>query len=234
MEKDRIGRFLHAKQRASERYNLEYDQRVRRAMIETLTNGQFLLLLRQKNERNLLLFKFDGRFYTVWYDSKDKEIMTFIPPTSITKILRTFGSGNGKEEDQISAALEQIERNRGRIGQSLSGFRRDLVIGAISFVDARIKNPYAGVKDDAFNNTFNSNSRRLANYSDIALVAEFREAVVNKPFLVMEYLDMRERESWKGLMEIKRGKEHILDWMNSLEMARQRKKLPPIASIARS
>ena len=79
-------RLIHAKNRAMERYNLDFNQAIRKDFINKILLNGAILIFRQSKSKSLFLI--DKKYYVV-YSHNTKEIITFLSPEMIGNTIIT-------------------------------------------------------------------------------------------------------------------------------------------------
>lgn len=74
---------LHAKKRASERYDLELNRKQLDQIVELIQTNQAFFIKRRSNRITLFQVYFEDQWLKVVYDSVRKNIVTFLPQKKI-------------------------------------------------------------------------------------------------------------------------------------------------------
>ena len=69
----------HARQRAEERYDIDYNRHARRDIIAAIQQNKGILVKRQSCRVTIWYVEYNGEHVKVVYDSNRKEIVTFLP-----------------------------------------------------------------------------------------------------------------------------------------------------------
>jgi hypothetical protein len=76
----------HSKNRASDRYNLDYDGKTRREMNrKILEQKDCILLERISRKRMIYAITYEGKVIPVVFDTKTRNIVTFLPTETLDK-----------------------------------------------------------------------------------------------------------------------------------------------------
>ena len=72
----------HARQRALERYGIDYNRDVRREFLKKIANSGAKFICRQSNRVTVFDVEHEGQTVRFVYDSSRQEIITFLPKES--------------------------------------------------------------------------------------------------------------------------------------------------------
>lgn len=94
----------HARQRAIQRYDIEFDQKTHTTFLQAIQSGnakKAVKLWKQSNRVSIFKVWFDGRWIPVVYDSQRKQIVTFLPKEAM----------EGLEQNSSDYVFEDMEIN---------------------------------------------------------------------------------------------------------------------------
>lgn len=76
----------HSKNRANDRYNIDYDGKTRREMNRKIMEQEDCILLEKISlKRIIYAITYGGKIIPVVFDTKTRNIVTFLPPETLDK-----------------------------------------------------------------------------------------------------------------------------------------------------
>lgn len=76
----------HSKNRASDRYDIDYDGKTRREMNRKIVEQEDCILIEKiSRKRFIYAITYDGKVIPVVFDTKTRNIVTFLPPETLDK-----------------------------------------------------------------------------------------------------------------------------------------------------
>lgn len=78
--KKKVINHLHAKKRAKERYGIDLDKKIHKAIVDMIQAGEAIFLGRQTNSRTMWIVDIKGIQMRVLYDNNQHNLVTVLPP----------------------------------------------------------------------------------------------------------------------------------------------------------
>ena len=119
------GERQHARRRAEERYDIDYNRHARRDIIAAIQKNKGILVKRQSQRVTLWYVEYNGEYVKVAYDRNRKEIITFLPVWKDE--LERCSKKNPPTSPEPPPEIEEARINR-RIIQMIEGRHVDAIL----------------------------------------------------------------------------------------------------------
>lgn len=104
----KAAQMRHARQRAIERYDIEFDQAMHQTFLRAIQSGDLrkaVKLWRQSNRVSIFKVWFDEKWIPVVYDNQRKQVVTFLPIEALEGLERDSSTNDSEDFEGLEEVL---------------------------------------------------------------------------------------------------------------------------------